>query len=233
MAGAEAALKNAELNLEWTVVKAPITGRISDTKVDVGNLISGGNVQPTLLTTIVSLDPIHFVFDVSESDFLRYARMRGNGNSPSSQENANPVLLKLSDEEGWKHEGMMDFVDNQINARSGTIRGRAIFTNKERLFLPGVFARLRLFGGEMDAVLIPDSAVVSDQTRKVVYTVDEEGMVKSVPVTLGTIEDGLRIVKDGLRKSDRVIIGGHANPFVRPGTRVTPEPGEIKAASTR
>lgn len=233
MAGAEAALKNAELNLEWTVVKAPITGRISDTKVDVGNLISGGNVQPTLLTTIVSLDPIHFVFDVSESDFLRYARMRGNGNSPSSQENANPVLLKLSDEEGWKHEGMMDFVDNQINARSGTIRGRAIFANKDELFLPGVFARLRLFGGEMDALLIPDSAVVSDQTRKVVYTVDEEGMVKSVPVTLGTIEDGLRIVKDGLRKSDRVIISGHANPFVRPGTRVTPEPGEITAASTR
>jgi RND family efflux transporter MFP subunit len=231
MAGAEAALKNAELNLEWTVVKAPITGRISDTKVDVGNLISGGNVQTTLLTTIVSLDPIHFVFDVSESDFLRYERMRGNGNSPSSQENANPVLLKLADEEGWKHEGVMDFVDNQINARSGTIRGRAIFANEEQLFLPGVFARLRLFGGEMEALLIPDSAVISDQTRKVVFAVGDDDVVKAVQVTLGTIDDGLRIVRDGLRKTDRIIINGLANPFVRPGTKVTPEPGEIKAAA--
>ena len=231
MAGAEAALKSAELNLEWTKVTAPISGRISDAKVDVGNLIAGGNVQPTLLTTIVSLDPIHFGFDVSEADYLRYARMRVDGSRPATGESALPVLLKLADEEGWKHEGVMDFVDNQINARSGTMRGRAIFTNRDQVFLPGVFARLRLFSGETDGLLIPDSAVVSDQTRKVVFAVGEDNTVKALPVTLGALDEGLRIVKSGLNKSDRVIINGLANPFVRPGTKVTPEAGEIKAAA--
>lgn len=230
MAGAEAALKSAELNLEWTTVKAPISGRISDAKVDVGNLISGGNTQTTLLTTIVSLDPIHFVFDVSEADYLRYARMRVNGTRPSSRDNANPVLIKLADEDAWKHEGHMDFVDNQINARSGTMRGRAIFDNPDKLLLPGVFARLRLFGGDADSLLVPDSAIVSDQTRKIVFAVGEDETVKAVPVTLGDINEGLRIVKSGLNRSDRIVINGLANPFVRPGAKVTPEPGEIKAA---
>lgn len=228
---AEAALKNAELNLEWTVVKAPISGRISDRKVDVGNLVIGGSQGTTLLTTIVSLDPIHFVFDASESDYLRYARLASSGQRVSSREASNPVRIRLSDETDWPHEGKMDFVDNQLNPRSGTVRGRAIVDNKEQLFTPGVFARLRLFGGEVDALLVPDSSVVSDQMRKMVFVVGDDGTVKGAVVTLGPIDDGLRVVKSGLQASDKVIIDGLANPMVRPGAKVSATPGEIKAAA--
>lgn len=231
MQAAEAALKSAMLNLEWTEVKAPIAGRISDTKVDAGNLVAGGNAATTLLTTIVSLDPIHFVFDAAEADYLRYARMRLSGMRPSSRDVANPVRLKLADESDFVHEGRMDFVDNLINPRSGTMRARAIFDNKDQIFVPGVFARLRLFGGEADALLIPDSAIVADQTRKIVYTVQDDNTVKGVPVTLGPLEEGLRIVKSGLSKGDRIVIDGLANPFVRPGAKVSPEPGEIRSAA--
>lgn len=228
---AEANFKGTELNVEWTVVTAPISGRISDHKVAVGNLVVGGATGTTLLTTIVSLDPIHFVFDASEADYLRYSRMRMSGERPSSRETANPVRVRLADESGWEREGSMDFVDNQFNPRTGTMRGRAIFDNKDQLLAPGIFARLRLFGGEVDAMLIPDSAVVSDQMRKIVFTVGEDGVVKGAPVLLGPIVDGLRVVKDGLAKDDRIVIDGLANPMVRPGAKVTAEPGEIKAAA--
>jgi multidrug efflux system membrane fusion protein len=228
---AEANLKNAELNLEWTVVKAPISGRISDRKVDIGNLVIGGSQGTTLLTTIVSLDPIHFVFDVSESDFLRYARLAAEGKRSSSRDATNPVRVRLADETDWPHEGAMDFVDNQLNPRSGTVRGRAILANKEQLFAPGVFARLRLFGGEVDALLVPDASVVSDQMRKMIFVVGEDGVVKGVAVKLGPIVDGLRVVTSGLQAGDKVIIDGLANPMVRPGTKVAAEAGEIKAAT--
>ena len=123
---AEAALKSAKLNLDWSEVRAPIAGRISDKKVDVGTLISGGSApSPTLLTTIVSLDPIHFVFDVSESDYLRYTRLNSAGDRPSSRDASNPVRIKLADEAEFTHEGKMNFVDNQLSARSGTRAGRA------------------------------------------------------------------------------------------------------------
>lgn len=229
---AEAALKSAELNLEWTVVRAPISGRISDRKVDPGNLVIGGEQGTTLLTTIVALDPIHFLFDVSESDYLRYQRLSTSGQRASSRDSSNPVRIRLSDETDWTHEGAMDFVDNQLNPRSGTMRGRAVLPNKDQLFAPGIFARLRLFGGEVDALLVPDSSIVSDQMRKIVFVVGDDGVVKGAPVTLGPIADGLRVVKSGLSAGDNVIIDGLANPMVRPGTKVTAEPGEIKAAAT-
>jgi len=228
---AEANLKNAELNLEWTVVKAPISGRISDRKVDIGNLVIGGSQGTTLLTTIVSLDPIHFVFDASESDYLRYARLASQGKRASSRDASNPVRVRLSDETDWPHEGKMDFVDNQLNPRSGTVRGRAILANKDQLFTPGVFARLRLFGGEVDALLVPDTSVVSDQMKKLIFAVGDDGVVKAVPVTLGPIVEGLRVVSDGLNASDKIIIDGLANPMVRAGAKVTPEPGQIKTAA--
>jgi RND family efflux transporter MFP subunit len=224
--------KTAALNLDWTEVRAPISGRISDNKVDVGNLVISSTTSTTLLTTIVSLDPIHFVFDASEADYLRYSRLGISGARPSSREVPNPVRVKLADEEGWGHEGRMDFVDNQLNPRSGTIRARAIFDNKDQLLSPGVYARLRLFGGDVDALLIPDSSVVSDQMRKIVFTIGEDSTVKGVPVTLGPIVDGLRVVEKGLSVSDKVVIDGLANPMVRPGSKVTVEPGEIKAAAT-
>ena len=190
---AEATSRNAELNLEWTVVTAPIAGRVSDRKVDIGNLVSGGQGAATLLTTIVSVDPIHFIFDVSETDFLRYSRLGQTGERPSSREVNNPVRIKLSDETEWSRTGRMNFVDNQLNVRSGTLRGRAVLDNKDELLQPGLFARVQVFGGEADALLIPDTAVVSDQARKIVFTVGPDNVVKAAVVNLGQIVDGLRV----------------------------------------
>jgi RND family efflux transporter MFP subunit len=227
-AAAEANLKAAQLNLDWTEVKAPISGRISNRRIDAGNLISGGQAGANLLTTIVTLDPIHFIFDASEQDYIRYTRLAASGARPSGRENANPVQVRLSDETEWKREGRMDFVDNQLNARSATIRGRAVFDNKDGFLAPGTFGRMRLFAGETDALLVPDSVIVSDQTRKLVMTVGPDNKVAPKPVTLGPISGGLRVIRTGLAPDDKVIINGIANPMVRPGAAVTPQPGEIK-----
>ena len=228
---AEATARNAELNLEWTVVRAPIAGRVSDRKVDVGNLVSGGQTTPTLLTTIVSIDPIHFVFEISEADFLRYGRLYLTGDRPSSREVSNPVRIKLADETAWSRTGQMNFVDNVLSARSGTLRGRAIVDNKDQLLQPGLFGRIQVFGGESDALLIPDSAVVSDQARKIVFTVGTDNVVKAQPITLGSLSDGLRVVRSGLTAEMQVVIDGLANPMVRPGAKVVPQKGQLKAAA--
>ena len=226
---AEAALRNARLNLEWTNVTAPIAGRISDRKVDAGNLISGGQTGATLLATIVTLDPIRFVFDISEADHLRYSRLILSGALASSRDGANPVRIRLSDETDWKRTGKVDFVDNAMTARSGTIRVRALVDNKDQLLTPGIFGRLQLFGGEYDALLVPDSAIISDQARKIVFTVGDDGVVQAKPVTLGTIVDGLRVIRSGLAPTDKVVLDGLANPMVRPGAKVVPQKGEIVA----
>jgi RND family efflux transporter MFP subunit len=223
---AEAALRNAELNLEWTSVYAPIEGRLSDRKIDVGNLISGAPVGASLLTTIVSLDPIHFVFNVPEPDHVRYARR-----SPSISNRQ--VQVRLADEKEWTRNGILNFMDNQLNGRSGTIRGRAVLKNEDFMLTPGSFGRLRLFAAEVEAVLIPDAAVVSDQSRKVVYTVGTDNKIMAKPVTLGRIEETLRVVTDGLSKDDRVVIAGLANPAVRAGASVTPVLGKILVATNR
>jgi len=199
--------------------------------VDAGNLVSGGASGSTLLTTIVSLDPIHFLFEASEADYLRYTRLAASGTRPSGRENPLPVQVRLADETEWKREGRMDFVDNALNARSSTIRARAIFDNKDQLLTPGTFGRMRLYGGEIDAMLIPDASIVSDQTRKVVFTVGPDNKVLPKPVTLGPIVDGLRVIRTGLTAQDKVIIQGLANPMVRPGATVNPQPGEIKTAT--
>ncbi len=226
---AKAELKSAELNLEWSEVRAPISGRISDKKIDVGNLVVGGQVNSTLLATIVSIDPIHFVFDAAELDYLRYERLSISGGRTSSRSAANPVRIKLADETEWTHEGKMDFVDNAFNERSGTMRGRAIIDNKDGLLSPGLFARLALYGGDVDALLIPDTAIVSDQARKIVYTVNADNVITATTVTPGTMYEGLRVITAGLKPSDRVVIEGVANPAVRPGAKVAPTIGSIKA----
>ena len=228
----KANLKSAELNLEWAEVRAPISGRISDKKVDAGNLVAGGVAGATLLANIVSIDPIHFVFDVSEADYLRYSRLFISGERPSSRETALPVRIKLSDEAAYTHEGHMDFIDNTFNERSATVRARAVFDNKDGLLTPGVFARLALFGGESDAFLIPDSAIVSDQARKIALTVNAENVVTATPVVLGPMAEGLRVIKSGLKGDEKIIIEGIANPMVRPGAKVVPETGTIKAVSS-
>jgi multidrug efflux system membrane fusion protein len=229
---AEAGQKSAELNLEWTDVRAPISGRISDRKVDAGNLIAGGQTGATLLATIVTLDPIRFVFDISEADHLRYSRLVLSGALASSRDGDNPVRIRLADETEWTRKGKMDFVDNAMTARSGTIRGRALVDNKDQLLTPGIFGRLQLFGGEYDALLIPDSAVVSDQARKIVFVVGKDDIVQAKPVTLGPIVDGLRVVRSGLEPTDRIVLDGLASPFVRPGAKVVPQKSQIVAKAS-
>jgi membrane fusion protein, multidrug efflux system len=231
--GAEATLRNAELNLEWTRVRAPISGRVSNHRVDVGNLVQGGQTGATLLTTIVTLDPIHFTFDASEADYIRYARLASTGEQPSSREFKKPVMVRLADEPDWSHShaGVMDFIDNRIDARAGTIRGRAIFENKNLFLLPGTFGRLRLFVGEINALLIPDATIVSDQASRVVLTVGSDNRVVQKSVTLGAMYQGLRVVVNGLTESDRVVVAGVANPFVRPGAVVKPMEGMIAVSA--
>lgn len=226
VAAAEAVLAQAELNLAWTEVRAPIAGRISDKRVDAGNLITGGQTGATLLTVIVSTDPIHFVFDGAETDFLHYLRLASQGVRASSRDVQNPVSVRLADETEYKHYGRMDFVDNVINTKTGTIRGRAIFDNKDGLLTPGNFGRLRLFGGEREALLVPDSAIVSDQSRKIVFVAANDGMVSSKQVELGPLVEGLRLIRTGISKDDRVVIEGLQR--ARPGQKVTAEEGKIE-----
>ncbi|WP_424360126.1 efflux RND transporter periplasmic adaptor subunit [Methylocystis parvus] len=217
--GAEASLRNAELNLEWTQVRAPIAGRVSDRRIDVGNLVQAGT---TLLTTIVALDPIHFEFDVSESDFLHYSR-----SGATRQKGKTPAYVRLSDETDWKRMGSIDFLDNQLNARSGTIRARAVLDNKDLFLTPGAFGRVRVNGGDLAALLIPDAAIASDQTNKIVMTVTPDNKVVPKPVSLGPLHKGLRVILSGLDPKDRVITAGLANPMVRPGAIVAPTEGVI------
>jgi RND family efflux transporter MFP subunit len=222
----EAALKQAQLNLEWTEVRAPAAGRISDRRVDAGNLISGGETGATLLTVIVSIDPIYFQFDGSEADFLRHSRLAAAGLGPSTRDVQGPVAVKLADENDFTHTGRMDFVDNTVNAKTGTIRGRAVFDNKDGLLTPGYFGRLRLYGGESNVLLVPDSAIASDQSNKIVFAVGNDGTVSVKRVELGPIVEGLRVIRAGLSPSDRIVIDGLQR--ARPGQKVTSEEGKIE-----
>jgi len=229
---ADAALRNADLNLQWTEVRAPLGGRISDRKVDVGNLVAGGQgTSTTLLTTIVRLDPIYFVFEASEADYLRYSRQAVTGGPTAARDAATPVQINLADETDWPHHGVMNFVDNRLSSRSGTIRGRAILDNKDLFLTPGTFGRVRVFGGDIDALLIPDQAISSDQANKIVMTVGPDNKIVPKPVILGPLAEGLRVITSGLAATDQVVISGIANPFVRPGALVDPVPGDIKTAA--
>jgi membrane fusion protein, multidrug efflux system len=192
-------------------------------------LITGGATGATVLTSIVTIDPIHFVFDGSEADFIRYLRLAKAGARPSSRDVENPVAVRLADEADFTHQGRMDLVDNVVNAKTGTIRGRAILDNKDGLLTPGFFGRLRLYGGKSDALLIPDSAIASDQANKIVFTVTEDGTVGTKTIQLGPIIDGLRVVRSGLAATDRIVIEGL--PRARPGQKVTAEDGKIETVT--
>lgn len=221
VAGARASLRDAELDLSFTEVRAPISGRSSDIRVDVGNLISGGTATSTVLTTVVSLDPIELEIEASEAEFLRYSRLSQAGTRPSSRDQANPVDARLLDETDWLHHGEMTFVDNAIDVDSGTMRGRATFPNPDRLLLPGMFARVRLFGADAhSAVLIPDQAVVADQASKLVMVVGSGNVIEARKVVLGPLFEGLRVVRSGLTAEDRVVVNGIQR--ARPGKPVTP-----------
>lgn len=229
LAAAQAAEREAALNVEFCQIKAPITGRISDNRVSVGNLVSGGD-DGTLLTNIVTIDPIEFVFDASESAYLKYSRLNKSGERVSSRDKPNPVRVRLLDETDFTHEGHMDFVDNALNAQTGTLRGRALLGNPDGFLTPGQFGRIQLLGsGEYNAVLVPDSAILSDQARKFVWVIDKDGKAEPRYVTLGHEVKGLRAISDGLAPTDKVIIEGVQR--VRPGVQVTVKDGAIQVAS--
>jgi len=229
VAAAQAKLRSAELELGFTEIRAPLTGRVSDIRVDVGNLVSGGSADSTLLTTIVSLDPIEFEFEGSEAEFLRYTRLNTAGTRLSSRDVANPVEARLLDEDDWVHKGRMTFVDNELDIDSGTMRGRATFPNPDLVLLPGMFARARLFGaGVHDAVMIPDAAIVADQARKLVMVVGANDIVEARPVSLGPLIDGLRVVREGLAPAERIVVVGVQR--AHPGQPVTPEEVSLEAS---
>lgn len=211
----------AKLNLFYTEVKAPITGRISKRDVTEGNLISGGTAQSTLLTTIVSLNPIHVVFDADEAAFLKYTRLAREGSRQSSRDVRNPVFVAFGDElVGFPHEGHMDFVENRLDEQTGTIRGRAILPNPDLTLTPGLFARVRIPGSaRYEAILIPDRSIGTDQSEKFVLKVNEKNEVLRQVVKLGPMVDGLRVIRAGLDGSEAIILNGLQR--VRPGDTVT------------
>jgi RND family efflux transporter MFP subunit len=222
LASARAAVAEAQLELEYTRIHAPVSGRISDRRADIGNLVT----EQTLLTTIVSLNPIYFTFDMSEADFLAYQRAVLSGQLPSTRERSTLVNVKLVDEDDWSRQGRMDFVDNVVDRGSGTVRARAEFLNPDRLIAPGQFGTVRIPGSpEYEAILIPDAAIVTDQSEKLVMTVTEDGRIEPRVIRPGPTEMGLRIVRRGLDASDRIVINGLMR--VRPGMEVTPQPGQI------
>ena len=226
---ARANLTQAELNLGFTEVRAPLSGRISNIRVHVGNLISGGSADSTLLTTIVLLDPIELEIEASEAEFLRYTRLDNAGTRPSSRDVPNPVEARLIDETEWVHKGVMTFVDNEIDRNTDTMRGRATFPNPDMLLLPGMFARARLYGaGEHDVVMIPDTAIVADQAQKLALVVGPNNVIEPRVLTLGPLVDGLRVVRTGLSKDDTIVVNGIIR--ARPGKPVTPVETPIAAA---
>ena len=226
---AKAAIRSAELNVEFTRITAPLGGRISNHQVSIGNLISGSDSAATpAMTTIVSLDPIYFYFDMSEGDYLTYQRATAAGMLNEARETAPPVYARLTDETEWPWKGQLNFLDNQMDRGAGTIRARATFPNPGYFVTPGQF---RIPASEQHiAILIPDGAVVTDQSRKVVMTVKEDGTVEPKVVRPGPMtDDGLRIIRSGLEASDRVIINGLVR--ARPGAKVSPQPGKIETAA--
>jgi multidrug efflux system membrane fusion protein len=220
----EAAVRQAELDMEFTELRAPVNGRIGDRRVSPGNLVTGGTAgNTTLLATIVSIDPIQFEFTFDEASYLRYERLAKGGQDVASRGAGVNVTLKLIDENEFDHQGTMDFIDNAIDRSTGTIRGRAVFANASGVFTPGMFARVRVPASPAaDALLVPDSAVGTEQARKFVLTVNAENTVTPKYVTLGPVtKDGLRVIKDGLAPDDRVIVNGLMR--ARPGQKVTPQ----------
>jgi RND family efflux transporter MFP subunit len=220
VAANEAQVKQAELDLEFTELRAPISGRIGDRRVTEGNLVTGGTAgNTTLLATVVSMDPIRLEFSLDESAYLRYERLSSGGKDITSREASVMVGLKLIDERDFGHRGYMDFVDNVIDRASGTIRARAQFSNPDSVFTPGMFARVRVPGSPAyAALLVPDGAILSEQARKYVLVVDGESVARQRYVTLGELVEGQRVIKEGLASDDRLIVNGLMR--ARPGVKV-------------
>ncbi len=222
VAAARAAVESAKLNLEFTRVTSPIAGRVSKAIVTPGNLVTGGSGAASLLTTVVSIDPIYVTFEGDEQVYLKYNELARRGERSSSRDAANPVLMALANEEGYPHRGSMVFVDNQVDPRTGTIRARAAFDNKDAALTPGLFARVKLLGhNSYRAVLVDDRAIGTDQSQKFVFVVDAQNQVQYRSVKIGKLDEGLRIVLEGLAPGEKVVVNGLQR--VRPGMQVAPE----------
>jgi RND family efflux transporter MFP subunit len=219
LAAAQAQVRSRQLNVEFTQIRAPVTGRVSDRRIDVGNLVAGDSpANATVLTTINALDPIYFTFDGSEALYLKHRRQA---------EASQVVEIRLQDETDYTWRGRVDFTDNAIENGSGTIRGRAVIANPNYFLVPGMFGNMRLGGGPAhQALLVPDAAVVADQARKVVYVVGKDGTATAKPVQIGALANGLRVIRSGLQPSDRVVIQG--TQFAQPGAKLKPVAGRIE-----
>jgi RND family efflux transporter MFP subunit len=219
----EAAVATAKLDLEFTELRAPVAGRIGDRRISLGNLITGSTTGATsLLATVVSMDPIRFEFTFDEASYLRYQRLATSGTDMAGRTGGVTVELKLLDEPEFRHQGRMDFVDNAIDRSTGTIRGRAVFSNADGVFTPGMFGRVRVPGSpSYAALLVPDAAIGTEQTRKYLLVVDAENTVRMKYVTLGQMADNLRVIKSGIAEDDRVIVNGLMR--ARPNQKVTPQ----------
>lgn len=223
---AKAGIETAELNLTYTRIRAPIKGRISRHYVTSGNLVNGGTATSTLLTTITSVEPIYCTFDANEQQVLKYTRLAQSGKRESSRVAKNPVFLGLVDEEGFPHKGHMDFVDNRFDPNTASMRARCVFPNDDQVLLPGMFARIRIPGSSAyQAVLIPDSAIATDQSEQFVYVVEND-IVQRRGISTGPIVDGLRVVRQGLTGEEKVIIEGLLQ--ARPEIRVQTNDGKIE-----
>ena len=237
VAAARAALEAAALNLSFTRVVSPITGRVSRAIVTRGNLVTGGNNGGTVLTSVVSMDPIYLYFDGDEQAYLRYNQLARDGERQSSRDAANPVMVGLANEEGFPHAGKMNFVDNRVNPQTGTIQARAVLQNPDGFFTPGMFARLRLLGrSEYSAILIDDRAVNTDQDRQYVFALAAGNKIEYRAVELGRTAEGLRIVRKGLKTGDVIVVDGaeriHPGIVVKPN-RVPMTPNETAPPLSR
>ena len=220
LAAANSAVRQARLDLEFTRVTAPISGRISDRRADAGNLVAGGSSAADVLTTIVSTSPIHFSFDASEAILLRYQRSAQNGRAP--------LRVRLQDEAGFEHVGYLDFTDNTVDTASGVVRLRGVINNPDGFLRPGMYGQAQLAGtAPYQALLVPDAAIVTDQARRIVYVVNADGTTAARPVELGPLVDGLRVIRSGLQTSERVVIAG-VQRIQQPGQAVTPTAGRIQ-----
>lgn len=231
----EAAVKVTRLNLEYTRIVSPIDGRVGRAEVTQGNLVSGGQGgQATRLTTVVSLQPMYVYFEAAEQDYLKYVDLARRGERPSSRDVNNPVMMAVGNETEFTHAGYMDFVDNRVNAGTGTLTGRAVFPNPDRFLTPGMFVRVRLIGtAKYKGALINDRAIATDQDRRYVLVVGEGDKVEYRAIRTGPIFEGLRVVRDGVKAGDRVIVNGLQR--VRPGMvvkpRIVPMEGEPAGAA--
>lgn len=218
--GAKAALEKARLDLDFTEIKSPISGRISRKLVTEGNLISA---NATLLTTVVAVDPIHFYFDVDERSYNAYVRQDREGTKPDGRTNPPPVTVSLGDDREAPRDGRLDFIDNRIDQATGTMRARAIFDNKDQRYTPGMFGRISIPGsGDYKGVLIPDEAIGADQDRRFVYVVADDGGLRQQVVRPGPRIDGYRVIRQGLTGEESIVINGIQR--IRPGAKIAPQP---------